>query len=360
MRARRRWYLIISGAVVVVVVAVVVSVLLLSGKPGVAPIPGQETDTNRPVTAKVWPAPLTLHVPIDAATQADQPSDVELLDGNMYLVDYLHGRLLEISADGKTFTPLDGKVDPKLALTVPMGIAASQGQLYVADAGAGRVLVVEPSGKVSRVITLAKASPADASPPWPIGIAVWSDGSFVVSDAANNRLNKYDANGKLLWSVGSGAASSDNNGFNNPTGVALDKQGNVYVVDMYNSQVKKYTEGGQFVFSFGQLGDQAGQFSRAMTVAVDDFGDIYVSDALQAAVQVFDEGGNFIGFIGRKDLNDPKSGSLFQAPYGLKIIDGKLYVVDRYNGLFVFTLPTTQPVGTESAPTSTTTTQSAN
>jgi hypothetical protein len=86
------------------------------------------------------------------------------------------------------------------------------------------------------------------------------------------------------------------------------------------------------------LGDGAGQFSRAKAVAVDDAGNIYVSDGLQVAVQVFDQTGVYEGLVGRQDPKDPKSDPLFQVPHGLKIIDNKLYVVDRYAGLFVFDL----------------------
>ncbi len=358
MESRRRRYLIgIGGAVVVVAIAVVLSVIFLTGgEPEVPPIAGQQTEGDRPVTDKIWPATLVLHVPLDAATQADQPADVALLGGNMYLVDTAHGRLLEVSGDGTQFTVLDTKVDPQLSLATPMAITTDQGELYVADSDSGRVLVVDASGAVSRVISLERAASADALPPRPVGIAVYEDGSFVVSDANNNRLIRYDGDGKVIWNVGTGAADASDTGFNAPVGVALDNEGNVYVVDMYNSQIKKYSPDGQFISSFGQLGDQAGQFSRAKAIAVDDAGHVFVSDGLQAAVQVFDGAGTFLGFIGRADPDDPNSGSLFQAPHGLKIIDNKLYVVDRFNGLFVFALGASGP---STAPGSETTTTAA-
>ena len=344
MKWPRRRYLAAIGVAVVVVAAVVVGVVLLTGENGGTTtstvIPGQSTpDEQRPVTDKVWPATQALHVAIDASTQADQPADVALLDGKLYLVDTGHGRLLQMSADGKDFKVLDKQVDPKLALSAPMAITSDQSQLYVADSGAGQVVLVAPSGKVNRTITLAKGSSADALPPRPLGIVVWGDGSFAVSDGNNHRLLKYSADGSLLWTVGTGVPATGENGLNVPSGLALDKAGNVYVVDVLNSQVKKYSSDGKFLLGFGQLGDQAGQFSRAKAVAVDDAGNIYVSDGLQAAVQVFDQTGAYIGFVGRKDPADPNSDSLFQAPHGMKIVDGKLYVVDRYNGVFVFDLP---------------------
>ena len=102
----RRRIIAVATAAVVVVAAIVVGTLALSGafsggESEVAPIPGMEPDEGeRPVSDLVWPATLALQIPIDP-TLADQPADLTLVDGSMYLVDTGHGRLLELSADGK-------------------------------------------------------------------------------------------------------------------------------------------------------------------------------------------------------------------------------------------------------------------
>jgi sugar lactone lactonase YvrE len=361
MNWSRRRKIVVATAAVVVVAAIVVGSLALSGafsnEEQVAPIPGMEPDEGeRLVSAKVWPATLALQIPLSSSL-ADQPADLTVVDGSMYLVDTGHGRLVELSADGKDSKVLDQQIDPQLTMSLPMAITSHEGQLYVADSENGKVLVVNPDGKVDRVVTLAKGAKTDTKTPRPIGIVVWNDGSFAVSDANNNRLIKYGPDGTMLWTVGTGSPDSSDTGFNTPSGLALDKDGNVYVVDILNSKVKKYSSDGQFISKFGQLGDAAGEFSRAKTVAVDDLGNIYVSDGLQRAVQVFDQSGNYLGLVGRKDPSDPKSTSLFNTPHGLKIVDGKLYVVDRYAGVFVFDLPTSQP---DTGPTTTTsTTESA-
>jgi DNA-binding beta-propeller fold protein YncE len=341
MRSRRNKYLILAGVVIVLAaVGITLAIVLPGGEEEVPPIPGlaPEEEGDRPVTDKVWGATLSQHIEI-SPEQADQPADVALVDGNMFLLDTGRGRLLDLGADGTNPRVLDKQVDPKLVMSIPMAVASHQGQLYIADSDQGRVLVVAPSGTVSKEISLAKGNSADALPPRPLGIVVWDDGSFAVSDANNQRLLKYDADGNLLWTVGSGLRDQGENGFNVPTGLALDKEGNVYVVDSLNSQVKKYSQDGTFLTAWGGAGDRAGQFSRAKAIAVDDAGYVYVSDGLQVAVQVFDPEGVYQGFIGRKDPADPNSASLFQAPHGLKIVDGKLYVVDRYSGVFVFDLP---------------------
>ena len=353
MKSRRVSFLAVAGVTAVLVATIILAgcTSAENGEPETSEVPttfgelvpGQAPgNESRQVSDKVWQATLALHVDIDPSQQADQPADVAPLDGKLFLVDTGHGRLLEVSADGKSFRVLDEQVDPQLVLSSPMAVASNQGQLYVADSGAGRVLIMAASGTVSRVIELARGNSADALPTRPIGIVVWSDGSFAVSDANNHRLIKYDADGNLLWTVGSGVPGTGETGFNVPGGIALDKDGNVYVVDILNAQVKKYSADGTFLSAFGESGDTAGKFSRAKAVAVDDAGNIYVSDGLGAAVQVFDQEGIYLGFVGREDPADQNSDSLFEAPHGLKVSDGRLYVVDRFAGLFVFDLPAPQ------------------
>jgi hypothetical protein len=63
-----------------------------------------------------------------------------------------------------------------------------------------------------------------------------------------------------------------------------------------------------------------------------------VSDGLLAAVQVFGPDGAFLGIIGRRDPADAAAGSLFQAPAGLWLDGGTLYVTDRFAGVMALRL----------------------
>lgn len=353
MRSRRVRFLATAGFIAVIVTMFFAAGCTSEENEGSEPttaapitipdlVPEQSPDAQRPVSDQVWPAILALHIEVDPVDVASQPADLALVDGSMYLVDTGHGRLVEVSADGQDFRPLDASLDSRLALETPMAIASLEEQLYVANSGAGEVVITDTAGVVSDVISLAKASSSDALSPRPIGIAVWDDGAFAVSDANNNRLTKYSPEGDVLWSVGTGSPASGEEGFNVPGGLALDNDGNVYVVDILNAQVKKYSAEGSFLAAFGESGDTAGRFSRAKALAVDDAGNIYVSDGLGAAIQVFSPAGAYQGLVGRQDPTDENSDSLFEAPHGVKISDGKLYVVDRYAGIFVFDLPDLQ------------------
>ncbi len=337
---RRKKFLILAGIVVLgILVAVLVPVLVI-GKgeaPSVPPIPGLGEEEERPVTDRVWAATLLKQFPLDPA-QADQPADIAVpAEDEFVVLDSARGRLLELDGQGQVLRILDQNTDPSLVLSLPMAVSSLGGTLYVADS-AGKVVVLSAEGTVQKVVELAKGASVDALPPRPLGVVVWGDGSFAVSDANNHRLLKYDAEGGLEWSAGAGTRSSEPAGFNVPGGLALDKDGNLYVVDVLNSQIKKYSPQGQFLWAFGEAGDRAGQFSRPKAVAVDGAGNVYVSDSLQVAIQVFYPNGEFGGFIGRKEPTNPESDSLFRAPHGLKIVGNRLYVVDRYTGVFVFDL----------------------
>ena len=361
MKGRRGRCLVAAGAVIVLTAFIIVIASSCSGSGEVTTtsfpeasypgLPGSDPGSSgsdsepRPVDDKVWQAALALQVDL-TAQKANQPADVAVLDGTMFVTDTVNNRLLSVSADGKTVRVLDKTVDPKLVFDQPLAIASGQGLLYVADSHGGRVVVLQPSGAVTQVITLAKGSPTDAAQVRPIGIAVWNDGSFAVSDGSNNRVLKYGPDGNLVWMLGTGKRDKGENGFSTPAGLALDKDGNLYVVDILNGEVKKYSADGKFLSVLGQSGDTAGRFSRAKAVAVDDAGNVYVSDGLGVAIQVFDQAGAYLGLVGRKEPANPQSVSLFAAPHGVKIVNGKLYVVDRYAGLFVFDLPASTPTST--------------
>jgi DNA-binding beta-propeller fold protein YncE len=285
--------------------------------------------------AAAFPAGLAVHVAPDAPGYT-QPADAAELDGAIFVLDTGNDRILVQDGEGRVDRAIDGSVDGQPALKAPMAIASSGGLLYVANSGASQVLVLEPSGRLVRTIDLA-ADYEGGARPRPVGVAVVNDGSLWVSDPDANRILQYGAEGQLLRSVG-GERAGGTDGFNAPTGVTVDASGSVYVVDTLNGRVVKLSPEGEFRQQFGRPGDTAGTFSRPKDVAVDDDGNVYVSDGLLAAVQVFSADGKYLGFIGLSDPDDRGSGPLFKAPAGLSIVGERLYVIDRFAGLFIFDL----------------------
>ncbi len=293
--------------------------------------------------AAVFPANLTMHIAAPshpgggAMGGYGQPADAVELGGQLFVLDTGNNRILVQDRAGNVHRIIDGSSDERLALRVAMALTTDGRYLYVANSGASQVLVLEPAGTVVNTLDL----PPDATTgrlARPIGIAVAPDGDLFVSDPDGNRVFHYDSDGALLQSLGAGVRAGGSDGFNAPGGVALDAAGYIYVVDILNGRVVKLSPDGSFAQSFGRPGDTAGTFSRPKDVAVDDGGNVYVSDGLLAVIQVFSPAGEYLGFIGRADPADPGSQSLFTAPAGLTVAGDRLYVVDRFAGLFAFQL----------------------
>jgi len=286
-------------------------------------------------TVEVYQAKLLKHMESPEEDAWRQPAAMAVLDGQVFLLDTGNNRILALNSDGEPERVLDGRPDGG-TLKGAMAIASDGEFLYVANSGARQVLVLTPAGNVTKTIDLEKVAESDTDRPRPISIAVSAQGELLVTDADNNRLLRYDADGRLLQVMGEGHRGAGTDAFSTPAGVALDSRGNAYVVDMLNGRVVELSPDGAFLRELGGLGDSGGTFSRPKDVALDHDGNIFVSDGLLAAVEVFSPDGRYLGFIGREKPNDPKSGSLFQAPAGLKIVGDRLYVVDRFAGLFVF------------------------
>lgn len=297
------------------------------------------------VSALEFPARLVQHLEspaIEGQTAVGgwkQPSAMTVLQGRWFVLDTGNNRILELDEGGTVRAVLDRQRDERLALQGAMAITSDERYLYVANSGASQVLVLEPSGRVVKVLALERVAPQDQALPRPIGLAVTRNGELLISDGDNHRVLRYASNGRLLHAVGSGKRDSGQDGFNTPAGLALDQMDNIYVVDILNGRVQQLSPDGAFLRQFGRLGDTAGTLSRPKDVAVDRAGNVYVSDGLLASVQVFSPQGEYLGLIGRKNGGDPNSVSLFEAPAGLTISRDALYVVDRFAGLFVFQLP---------------------
>lgn len=330
-----RRYGVIAGIVLVIsVLAVIFAMWLLRGDDeSVETILGDERGLDQ-VTDLVFPAEILWDDPLDSAAM---PADIALLDDRILVLDTNNNRILEISATGDVIQELDVNSDGGPALQNPMAMTVHDDKLYVANSGAGNVLVITPDGVVERMFS-PKVDAAE-QPLRPIGIAVGRNGDIFLSDPDNQLILHLNKGGGLVSTLGSGGRDSGEYGFNTPGGLSLDDQGNLYVVDILNYSVKKYSPEGEFLGSVGEAGDTEGAFSRPKAVTVDGEGRMFVSDTLLAAIEVFEADGAYLGFIGRRDPEDKRSESMFQAPHGLKVNGGTLYVVDRFAGLFALQLP---------------------
>lgn len=156
-----------------------------------------------------------------------------------------------------------------VSINTPSGIAvATDGTLYVADSGVGRIFRIDLNGKITPYAGTGQAGPAcplnadscaaTAAAMGPMGIALTPDGSLVVADNTNGILRKitpdgiihrFAGNGAIHGNVGAVPAGLDGPAlnstlFHSPTNVAVGPDGTVYVVDATDDRVYGVDVGG--------------------------------------------------------------------------------------------------------------------
>lgn len=216
---------------------------------------------------------------------------------------------------------LTGLVDPK-------GVAVdAAGQIYIADAGNARIVVLDANGTLVRVI--GKRGTGNGQFQQPFGVAVDARGTIFVLDTGNRRVQVFNAQGHFVraWT---GA-------FNSPFGIAVDAGGKVYIADTGNNRVAVFNAYGSLVRRFGTAGSALGQFRAPRAIALDALGNIYVADRDNNRVQVFNPGGQAIREI------RPAGG--LREPRGVAVDAlGRIYIADSQNSRVVVTSNIGSPV----------------
>lgn len=186
----------------------------------------------------------------------------------------------------------------------PTGVTVDgQGNVYVADTGAHRILVYSPRGELLRSFGGLGSGLGQFYEPR--GLAVDAQGNLYVADTWNARIVKYSPDGRAVASWGTGdqdladgrratitdgtQAGNEANplGLFGPRGVAVDAQGNVYIADTGNKRIVVTNSDGEYLYQWGYAGSELGAFNEPTGVAVDAQGNVYVSDTWNGRVQVF-------------------------------------------------------------------------
>lgn len=201
----------------------------------------------------------------------------------------------------------------------PAGVAVGpDGDIYVAEAGRHRVLVLGPDLKTRRAIGRRGSGAADLLDPRSVAVA--ADGRVFVADTGNHRVQVFDAHGE--HQLGWGGRGREAGQFHTPCAVVIADE-RVYVVDEGNRRVQVFDAGGQ---PLGILGGPD-TLTAPVDAAVDDAGNVYVLDADRSAVRVFDAGGQSAGTWGEWGSQT----GMLADPGGICFRGGLLYVADSTN-----------------------------
>ena len=176
-------------------------------------------------------------------------------------------------------------------LVHPSGLFATPDALWVTDAGASRILQLDPTtGTIVDTVELGDdLRPSD--------VVVTEAGTLWVSASADDLLLHLDPIKRSMLVVDSISGSP----LEAPRGLAPDGHGGVWVVESLAGRVLRISATGELVTSVGGWGIRAGHFAKPKDIAGLPDGGLLVLDAQLGLVQRLDAQGDFVGVLAAGD-----------------------------------------------------------
>jgi DNA-binding beta-propeller fold protein YncE len=210
-------------------------------------------------------------------------------------------KLLDLSGPPHFLSSFDGGTDHKMQR--PMGVCASNGDIYVADAVARCVEAFGPNGEFKTTIGRAQLVT-------PVSVAVNPKNSqLYVVDMRLRQISRFSATGQYLGTFDPNLPQSARPKFDThgiewaPTAIAFADDGNMYVTDtLADQRLLIFNSEGSFRRVVGSAGHVAAPdgtpmlFQSPNNVACHD-GLVFVADSGNGRVQIFSEDGNFSGIL---------------------------------------------------------------
>lgn len=179
--------------------------------------------------------------PIEPAAMLIDPAGLKLLDRR-------NARLITLTRDLEFQAAWGHRGEKPGEFWQPSALAAAPGgePLFVADGELGRVSAFSAAGEF--LFALA-APPATDAPARPTGVAIDASGFVYVADAGAHRVLKYAPGGEFQKQWGS--RGLDAGRFFKPGGLAITTDGRLYVVDYGNHRVQSFDGDGNYTGVFG-------------------------------------------------------------------------------------------------------------
>ena len=227
-------------------------------------------------------------------------------------------------------------------LALPSGMDfGPDGNLYVVNAGAGEIVVLDPiDGHVVRRWGSPGSGPGqfifhgDNEDPLHAfgGIAVTPGGSVYVMDTKNDRVQQFDLRGTFVRQWGGYGTGEDQIILAFDLSDAPD--GSIYVKDNGQGNIRRFAADGTYEATVATMGTGTGHISDdAGGIFVDAAGAVYSADGAGNQVQVWNPDGSYRGAIG----HDGVAGSTLVYPYDVSVDStGNVYATEPAR-MLVFT-----------------------
>jgi streptogramin lyase len=201
-------------------------------------------------------------------------------NGNIYVAEYIGGRVQVFDANGKFVT--QWMADRKMPLR---GMAVDRkGTVYIAQRGT----ITRYDGQTGNPLGDLQGDSNGFD-----DLGTTPDGGLIAASyrGGNDNITRFNSSGNVTLTIPK-AISTVADRSELDTSVAVDGLGNIYALGSFTSAVFKFSPEGKFLNRFGGSGDQSGQFRATHAIAVDGKGRVFVSDT--KGVQVFDSDGRYL------------------------------------------------------------------
>jgi hypothetical protein len=203
--------------------------------------------------------------------------------GNLVVSDARRASVLRFDVSGHLLSEWGPRLGDT-TLAEPAGVAVQGDTVYVLDRGMPRIFRLDPAGRVQSVVSLASLATYGLN-----GLAVDATGNMYAADTGRNRILVLAPNGALLRMFG--RTGTDLGGFTQPMMLAFGPDGGMCVADWENARIERWDATFQAT-NFWSTG-----FSP-YGVAVDPSGRVFVPDSDHRRVEVYSAQGALLGDLG--------------------------------------------------------------
>lgn len=179
----------------------------------------------------------------------------------------------------------------------------------------------------------------------PKGIAA-SGGNIYVADSPNNRVEEFNEKGEFVKTFGygvstgtesfqictsscrAGVSGAGEGQFNGPRSIAIAQSGVIWVVDQNNNRLEEFNKKSEYLAQFGTKGTGHAQFKEPRGLAIDTNGDLWVADSANNRIQELTPNGTYLTSFADKGT----ALSQLEEPWGLTVTStGSIYITDTKN-----------------------------